>query len=154
MSQLTRLILVVAALVTFAVSAAWEDYKPSSLSGALASAPWKEACDSCFASMPFLVTVKFDGRIRAATPERQRFVAKWLKSIGSPLPASTFGEEVAVSDDGRVYWLPIQSKLVTPFKSEVKPGSRVSLYVVLAGAVDWMRPNADVILLINEFSAQ
>ena len=62
-----------------------------------------------------------------------------------------FGNEIAVREADREYWLPIQAVLIPPLRREVLPGSEVSLYVVLAGATDWQKANTDVVLLVNEF---
>ena len=148
----TRIAAVTAALLAFPLGAGWDEYKPSTLQAALASARWDAPCDWCFTpGLPYLIRVTFEGRTRPTPPRRQQFIEKWLKSIGSPAPASIFGNEIAVREADREYWLPIQSVLIPPLSREVPPGSEVSLYVVLAGATDWQKANADVVLLVNEF---
>jgi len=152
MPKWTRLAAFTAALLALPVSAGWDEYKPSTLQAILTSARWDAPCDRCFTpGLPYLVKVTFEGRTRPTPPHRQQFIAEWLKSIGSPAPAAMFGNEIAVREADREYWLPIQAVLIPPLRREVLPGSEVSLYVVLAGATDWQKANTDVVLLVNEF---
>ena len=144
-------------LISLCVSATgWDDYAPSSIAKAVAAASWQAPCDTCFTpGLPYRVAVEYTGAIRVISPERQRFIGSWLKSIGtSPDAAAMFQQEIAVRESGREYWLPIQDKLLSALRHKAKSGQAVKFFIVLAGAISWKKPGEDIVFLVNEFDAR
>ena len=83
----------------------------------------------------FHTIATFTGKFRPVEPGTKSLIDKWAVAMGhDPELAAMFSSEIEVSQDGQLYWLPIQKILVEPLKSEVKPGHETHVYIILIGA--------------------
>lgn len=109
--------------------------------------PVERVIDARFLKM--ITVVINQGETREIEAGVSEFVQFWIKSFKlQSTVASLYSQEVRVQEDGRDYWLPIQTQLLKPFRSEVVRGKPVTLYVVFVGCTK-NRP----VFLITEFEA-
>jgi hypothetical protein len=90
------------------------------------------------------------GAMRALTPSSRDFLKTW-SGLSAQLPAfvAHYAEEVEITEGGKPHWVMLQRNLAEPYGKEVKPGGKVDLYVILAGAV-----RGELMLLATEFEAR
>jgi hypothetical protein len=143
-----------ALLAANALAFDYQAYKPAQLAAVAPSVqPPPEAKLHMYfdASHPRYTTlVRFTGKTRMIGEVRQTFIEDWVKSMRHPSQyARLFNREIEIVQDGRAWWLPIQSELVDPLEREVTPDGEVDLYVLLMGAV-----NGDVVFSVSEFEAR
>jgi hypothetical protein len=95
----------------------------------------------------YVLTVTSLGLRRPLPDAVKNYLSAWVKSFGHPESwAGLFDSEVAVEQNGRRYWLPIQGSLAAAFDDEAKDGVTVNLYVTALG--DQMK---QPVIVVNAF---
>ena len=98
----------------------------------------------------YLIKAKYTGQHRQLAAPIQNYLAKWVAAFRHPTSyLELFPFEVAIEQDGRSYWMPLQKSLVEAFADEVADGATVKLYVTAIGA--WEQ---EPIFVINAFDAR
>lgn len=153
MNRIHRLIaLILLSCPIQATAAGWDDYKPYSIARMKADhAGVNEDMDFHFTpGIPFRSTVRYLGKTRDIRAERLIFIEMWAQSHRmSSVIVEAFEKEIQVKEDGKSYWLPIQSVLIPHIEKEVKENASVTLFLVFAGAI-----KSDQVFLVNEFKAR
>ncbi len=139
----------------------WDRYKPGSVGAIMAQeregvltqfrlAPGHHTIISG-ASFPTRATVEFLDSSRATPPERIAVLEGWAKSLHISVDVrSVLTTEMLFREDSLQLWLPVQAVLVPSFRSELKRGDLVTLFVGYVGAegqgsvIDW-------VFVVNEF---
>jgi hypothetical protein len=75
------------------------------------------------------------GAINPISTRRREAVTSWAKSNRNPEFAEFFTHEVEIERSNGSLWLPWQSTLVDPFRSELKSGGTMSVRVLFIGAI-------------------
>ena len=144
--------LIVLICPTQAAATGWDDYKPNSIARMKADhAGVNEGMDFHFTpGIPFRSTVRYLGKTRDIQAQRLIFIEMWAQSHRmSSVIVEAFEKEIQVKEDGKSYWLPIQSVLIPHIEKEVEENASVTLFLVFAGAI-----KNDQVFLVNEFKAR
>lgn len=149
------LVLAVCAGVARAQDNLLEQYHPGTVSEMvrLFSATTKGNKPELFSEDGFMTVarVKFAGRSRKVSPQKQAFLNKWLKNNHYPDDFTRkFQEEYLFHENGVDYWLVSQDVVVPHLVAEVKPGDAVDLYLILLGSVR-QDTQPEPVILLNEF---
>lgn len=101
-------------------------------------------------AIKYRISVVATGTRRALTPSGRDFLKTW-SGLSPQLPAfvAHYTEEIEIAEGGKTHWVMLQRNLAEPYGKEVKPGGKVDLYVILAGAV-----RGELMLLATEFEAR
>lgn len=76
------------------------------------------------------------GAVQALSEPRLSAVQAWGRSLRDGASfVKVFTHEVEVEADGKRFWLPWQASLVAPFRQELEGGGKLTVNVLLAGAV-------------------
>ena len=138
----------------------YERYKPSTLAAMIKKVEPDVKSDPGLwmtkGELAAAVVMTYTGKVRNLSEPSQNLM-NWIKDALMPDTQffNAFSQEMLVIEDGVEYWLPFQKQLLRHFKKEVKPGSRVLLFITYFGAnhspedhhIDWL-------FTINEFSAK
>jgi hypothetical protein len=101
-------------------------------------------------AIKYRISVVATGAMRALTDANRESLKLW-SALSAQLPAfvAHYTDEVEITEGGRTHWVLLQRELAEPYGKEVKPGGKVDLYVILAGAV-----GRELLLLATEFEAR
>ena len=103
---------------------------------------WLDAAHSKFHTV-----AAYTGKIRPVGAETRELISRWANAMRhAPGTSEMFASEIEVEQEGRRYWLPIQSQLVAPLQREVRAGENAHLYLLLVGAY-----KQAPVLVVNEF---
>ena len=105
-------------------------------------------------SFPSRVKATYTGESRKVSDQRKELIAAWLKTIGKPKELlDLFENEYLFVEDKVEYWLPVQKKVASYFKDELKKGDTVTIFVAWLGARKQAK-DVDYVFLMNEFEAE
>jgi hypothetical protein len=130
--------LITLVLLPFTVGAGFDEYPVITIEQMLASqagsmAFMKKPKDRRFDGVTASKSrVTCSGDIRHIPVEKKKYLDEYFASRKQPEFAALFEDEVLCREGKREYWLPIQKPVLEYFRNEVKPGSVVDLYLVLA----------------------
>jgi hypothetical protein len=152
---MTRIILLVPALLSFAAHAAaaefpWTDYKPFTIAKAIADLsaipPATEYFDG--GNLKYVVRVVFTGTKRQLSPDVKSFLTRWGVAFSHNDVVPLFKQEILVREQDKDYWLPIQESLVQPLVNAPPRAQALDLCVLVAGKTK----GGQFVLLICEFN--
>ena len=102
---------------------------------------------------PTVANVVYKGESRPIDPVRRRLIADWgLTYRRDSSIVADFHREYLFQENGKPFWIPVQDTVASFFPKELRPGQRVSLFVMLlggyydAGKITWA-------FIVNEFKA-
>ena len=79
------------------------------------------------------VRASFTGRFRPLEGEELEFFLNWIKSIGRENVVGMFKASYLFTENGKDYWLPVESQVAVHFPKELKRGDMVDLYLAELG---------------------
>lgn len=133
----------------------WARYKPDKLSSIVkAHTNSADTLDKGLdlGSDPVLAYVTYTGLSRPTPAKKQRFIAFYMDSYGTPEFTKKFMTELLFIEDGVEFWLPVQDVLLPYFGKELHKGERVNLFANWIGIT---YPESDGsrlhVFLVNEF---
>ena len=136
----------------------WARYKPGKLSSIIkAHTNPADAIDKGvdLGSDPVRAQVTYTGASRPTSAKKQRFIAFYMDSVGSPEFTEKFLTELLFIEDGVEFWLPVQDVLLSYFREELHKGERVTLFANWIGITYPERGGSGVhVFLVNEFEKQ
>lgn len=141
--------LVFVALRAYAGGVDTSVYRPSTLAethaGVCARSRVEHVFDARFLKISAVVTDRSETRsIKASV---KKFVQMWAKAFRQPSKIPLlFSQEIRVREGGRDYWLPIQTQLLDPLRSEVPRGYPFTVFVVYGGC-----EGGEPVFLVTEF---
>ena len=98
----------------------------------------------------YLLTAVFTGESRPLSAQVRKYLETWVSVFRHPASyVDLFESEVAIQQNGRQYWMPIQQSLVEAFNLEVRPDRTVDLYVTAIGD-----HHEQPVFLVNAFTAR
>jgi len=80
------------------------------------------------------VVLRYEGKQQPLSAAHVQFLQNFSKVLPGAIDSSLYKEEISVSEQGHTYWLPIQSKVLTDFLSQIKPSQEFTSYVRSLGA--------------------
>src|SRR6201986_1589087 len=160
-SPLTRLILTLLLFTIHIIAQqqpskdTWSRYRPGKLSDIIkAHTDPVETRDKGvdLGSDPVRARVTYTGMSRPTVATKQRFIAFYMESLGTPEFAKEFETEMIFIEDGYEFWLPVQNVLVPYFRKEMNKGEQVTLFANWIGITYPERGrNRLHVFLVNEF---
>lgn len=135
------------------VLAGWESYIPRTLMSVIEANQAQISGDTTYSADNFATRarVSYQGRVQPIPPSRLKFLGEYLgKFRGHPEWVSHYSEQILCRENGKDYWLPIQTGVLRYFKDEVAAGATVEVFVTWIGAlktgdqIDWL-------FTVNEF---
>lgn len=88
-------------------------------------------------AVPIRAMVRYEGRFRPLSASAIEAFKAMHDSLENKevveKQLSLFQQEMAVSEDGHIWWLPVQETLVPWLKADAKPGEEMVLYAQLLG---------------------
>lgn len=133
----------------------WSRYRPGKLSDIIkAHTNPVEARDKGIdlGSDPVRATVTYTGMSRPTVATKQRFIAFYMESLGTPEFAKEFETEMLFIEDGVEFWLPVQNVLVSYFRKELNKGEHVTLFANWIGITYPEQGRSRMhVFLVNEF---
>lgn len=96
--------------------------------------------------------VIYTGASRPTLEAKQRFIAFYMESQGTPELAKKFMTEMLFIEDGLEFWLPVQGVLIPYFEKELHKGESVTVFANWIGITSPDRGGSRLhIFLVNEF---
>jgi hypothetical protein len=87
------------------------------------------------AAMPGLaVGFRYTGTVRPIPGPRAKQIEEVGQSLRKPEFAALYTREIAVIEQGRTFWLPVQSEVLSHLSKEAKPGHEFTAYLRYLGA--------------------
>jgi hypothetical protein len=87
------------------------------------------------AAMPGLaVVVTYTGNARPIGTARTEFLKQVGASLGNPSITALYRKEIEVVEQGRSYWLPVQSAVFPHLAKQLRPGQEFTVYARYLGA--------------------
>ncbi len=129
-------------LSAFGWPASWERYHPNSIAAVIEAdkAGWSDPKDKYYiaAGGVFLrPRVTFTGEIRPTSAEAADVMDAFFKTTPSNLTSALYPQSIKVIEDGKEYWLPIQSSLLDDLRADFKRGdTTMDLLAIWLGAKD------------------
>lgn len=97
------------------------------------------------------VQVTFTGDSRPMLPARKQFVSNWAGVFGHPKEyADRYETEYLYKEGDDEYWLGTQTPLTKYFPKELKPGDKITLYVISIGGYR-TKGGVDCVILVEEY---
>ena len=156
-------IIAIAATPTFGQGFPWEIFKPRTLKEVIdITTKAVRPDDSMFLSTNQLeskVDVTYTGQSRATIAGRKDFIRIWAKMLEHPGTTSggTIDEYVALFDreylykvDDTEFWIATSKPITKYFDKELKPGDKMTLYLISIGAYR-IKDRIDCVLLVEEY---
>lgn len=133
----------------------WARYKPGKLSSIIKAHtnPFDTLDKGVdLGSDPVRARVTYRGLSRPTSAKKQRFIAFYMESLGTPEAAKKFMTELLFIEDGVEFWLPVQDVLLPHFRKELHKGEVVTLLANWIGITYPERDGSRLhIFLVNEF---
>jgi hypothetical protein len=133
----------------------WARYRPGKLSSIIkAHTNESDTLDKGvdLGSDPVRAQVTYAGRSRPTLTKKQRFIAFYMNSVGTPEFAKKFMTELLFIEDGVEFWLPVQDVLLPYFSKEIHKGESVTLFANWIGITYPARGESRAhVFLVNEF---
>lgn len=117
----------------------WARYKPGKLSSIIkAHSNLADANDKGMdvGLDPIRANATYTGRSRPTLAAKQRFIAFYMESVGTPEFAKKFSTEMLFIEDSINFWLPVQDVLLPYFDKEIHKGESVTLFANWIGITD------------------
>lgn len=149
-------ILVLLCVTAFAQGFPWDIFKPRTLKEVISiTTKAVRPDDSMFLAQNQLeskVEVVFTGKSRPITEARKTFINTWFGMLRSDHKeiAALYEQEYLYKEGETEYWLPTQTPITKYFDKELKPGDKMDLYLISAGAYR-NRGDIDCVLLVEEY---
>jgi hypothetical protein len=97
------------------------------------------------------VLVTYTGESRPILRAHYDFLCVWAGMFGHPKDyAARYEREYLYKEGDDEYWLPTQAPVTKYFDKELKPGDKVTLYLISIGAYR-NKKDIEVVLLVEEF---
>jgi hypothetical protein len=110
--------------------------------------------DSMFLATNLLeskMQVTFTGQSRPILQSRKDFINTWAGIFGQPKDyASRYDREYLYKEGEEEYWLATQAPITKYFDKELKPGDKMTLYLISIGAYRSDK-SIDCVLLVEEY---
>lgn len=110
--------------------------------------------DSMFLSttqLPSKMLVTFTGESRPIIKSRRAFISFWAGTFKQPADYSDrYQHEYLYKEGDEEYWLPTQEPVTKYFDRELKPGDKMTLYIITIGAYRAEKA-IDCVILVEEF---
>ena len=101
--------------------------------------------------LPSKMQVIYMGRSRPVLPARKEFISKWVGIFSrSKEYAQLYDREYLYKEGEDEYWLPTSGPITKYFDKELKPGDKISLYLISIGAYRAQK-EIDCVLLVEEY---
>lgn len=101
------------------------------------------------ATFKYRMPVIFTKDLRKLSGNNRTVIKAWQTSLRVPAGfVELYQHEFRAEFGGETYWIPVQEKLLLPMGSELHPGDKFELYVVLIGAI-----NSKPVFLATEFKS-
>ena len=86
--------------------------------------------------LPFRVRVTYTGLSRSLSRRGKEALFRWAQCCaGNPDQFTrSYENEMRFEENGKTYWLAVQTRSLPDFKEELKPGQAVSLYLIRVAA--------------------
>jgi hypothetical protein len=95
--------------------------------------------------------VAFTGQSRPILKARKDFISAWAGTFGQPPDyAARYQNEYLYKEGDDEYWLPTQAPVAKYFDKELKPGEKMTLYLISIGAYRTEK-GIDCVLLVEEY---
>ncbi|WP_375560089.1 tetratricopeptide repeat protein [Bernardetia sp. OM2101] len=100
----------------------------------------------------YLSLIEGNGEIRQISDTKLNWLNSIFKSLSIPQKASDlFQEEVLIESNNKKYWLPLQKGLVGYWREEVKPNTKILIYLRTFGSIKDLDENK-WLFTINSFT--
>jgi hypothetical protein len=149
-------IIAVAATPTFAQGFPWEIFNPRTLKEVIAiTTKAVRPDDSMFLANNQLeskVEVIFTGQSRPIIESRKTFIRMWVGMLRANQKdyAELYEREYLYKEGSDEYWLATSRPITKYFDKELKPGDKMTLYLISIGAYRNQK-EIDCVLLVEEF---
>lgn len=156
-------IITIAATPTFGQGFPWEIFKPRTIEEVIdITTKAVRPDDSMFLATNQLeskVDVSFTGQSRPIIDGRKGFVQIWAKTLSHPGTSSgdtidhyvsLFDREYLYKVGDAEYWLATSKPITKYFDKELKPGDKMTLYLISIGAYR-IKDGIDCVLLVEEY---
>lgn len=133
----------------------WARYKPGKLNSIIKSHTnpfdtFDKGID--LGSDPVRARVTYTGLSRPTSAKKQRFIAFYMESLGTPESAKKFMTEMLFIEDRVEFWLPVQDVLLPHFREELRKGDVVTVLANWIGITYPERNGSRLhVFLVNEF---
>ena len=95
--------------------------------------------------------VTFTGKSRPILRARKDFISIWVGIFGKPKEyAELYEREYLYKEGDDEYWLPTETPITKYFDKELKPGDKMTLYLISIGAYR-SEKEVDCVLLVEEY---
>lgn len=95
--------------------------------------------------------VVMSGERRTISAEKRNSISTWLTTFGQPKElADSIQFEYKVNEAGVDYWLPVQKLIADRLNTEIKTGTKTTIYFIWLG-IHYTGPTPEVLGLVNEF---
>lgn len=97
------------------------------------------------------IRVEYTGKSRAISSERISLFAASQSSLGVDAKVLTLlKDEYLFRECDKEYWIPVQKQVAAFFPKELKPGYKITLYLMAVGGVR-LNGKWNSVFLVNEF---
>ena len=95
--------------------------------------------------------VTYTGQSRPILKARKNFILWWVGTFGQPQEyADLYEREFLYKEGDDEYWLPTETPITKYFDKELKPGDKMTLYLISIGAYRTGK-DIDCVLLVEEY---
>jgi hypothetical protein len=148
-------LLICSSVTTLAQGFPWEIFKARTLKEVISTTTKAmRPDDSMFLATNLLeskVEVTFTGKSRPILQSRKDFINTWAGVFGQPKDyASRYEQEYLYKEGEDEYWLATQTPVTKYFDKELKPGDKMTLYLISIGAYRSDK-SIDCVLLVEEY---
>jgi hypothetical protein len=122
--------------------ASWDRYHPNSIAAVIEEdrAGWEDPKDNYYIAAGGIFLrprVRFTGEVRPTSAEALDLMDNFFKTTPGNLTAAMYPQSMKVVEDGKEYWLPVQSTLLGDLQADCKHGdTTVDLFAIWLGAKD------------------
>jgi len=136
-----------------------EDYQPRTLKEIGVASKAESSRDGGRAEVvlgdifPSRVRVTYRGSARSLPKSKKDVIYSWAQRYaGAPEHyTKPYGTELLFNEDGREYWLAVNKELLQQFKTELKKGESLDLYVIRLGGIR-TKGKWEWVLLVEKFA--
>lgn len=118
----------------------WERYPPNSIAAVIENDKegWSDPKNTYYIAAGGILLrprVRFTGDVRATTPAARDMMEVFFKTTPGNLSADMYPQSIKVVEEGKEYWLPIQSSLLDDLQADFKRGdTTLDLFAIWLGA--------------------
>jgi hypothetical protein len=160
-SHITRTLLIITAFACLSATARaqgfpWDIFKERTIKEVISiTRKAVRPDDSMFLAQNQLeskVEVVFTGKSRPITAARKTFIEWWVGMLRADQKeyAELYEREYLYKEGDDEYWLPTQTPVTKYFDKELKPGDKMTLYLISIGAYRAGK-DIDCVLLVEEY---